>query len=821
MNGDGTPLLPGVLADLAWDNPQRPSGDDADDWQGIERLELSIHPPGSMPAASLRVFLLLAPSFPSEYSVRLSGPQALSFILPPLPPFLPFLQVDFEQIARGTYYVSLEVNEGATYPVHPFFASASFSFTIDCEAGDCRPPAEPLRTVAPSRQASPAVDLLTKDFDGFVRLLGERVRVQNPDWSDLASASFERVVLELIAHQADMLSYFQDRVANEAFLDSASQRFSVRQHGLLLGYRIFDGEAASTLLSFSVAHPLTVPEGLAVRTKQHQDEVPVVFSVTAPVSVEPGRNPASLVAAQWPQAYSARVPAGAKSMLLLGWAPALQVGQTVALVSPIADTELRELTKIERLLLPGWGDAPTESLSTTPAEVTRIHWALGLSQAHPIWALDAGECPLRIHGNIVAARHGQWRRARLRASPTDFDDSQPDIALSPQSAIVIRSPLDEWHLRALRLPEATVLFDRSGETLEPAVEVTLDGEPWFLQEHLQRSQPFDRHFTAELDSDGRLWLRFGDNRRGQAIPVHVGIEQTVESARLQGDSELRIRYRIGAPLSGNVGADRLVELVPNQSFADLTPSDLESITNITPAAGGRQPETLDAARLQVPAELRRGRLERAVTLGDYARLAELSDSRVARATARRLGGLFRTVLVLVDPRDEAELDEALKTSLERALNRGRMVGREVLVRGAETVPLDVELVVCAEPGFAKHETKQAVLRALRPGNAEWPGFFHPNRLSFGQDVKLSDVLAEAQSVPGVLAVKALIFRRLRASGPDVLSRIDLGTTEVARLDADDLVPENGRLVVRVAGLDDVNLDLFEVDKSSAVQGVFA
>jgi hypothetical protein len=37
--------------------------------------------------------------------------------------------------------------------------------------------------------------------------------VQNPHFADLSPASFERVLLDLIAHHGDMTSYYQDRVA--------------------------------------------------------------------------------------------------------------------------------------------------------------------------------------------------------------------------------------------------------------------------------------------------------------------------------------------------------------------------------------------------------------------------------------------------------------------------------------------------------------------------------------------------------------------------------------------------------------------------------
>ncbi|HEY3256773.1 MAG TPA: hypothetical protein VGJ91_22610 [Polyangiaceae bacterium] len=806
--------------DLSWDNPEIPAGG----WQGIQRLDLRVNAPSAAPRAVLHVILLepLAPSFPLDFTVRISGPQPLSFNVVPVPSAND-IEVDFDDVARGTFFVTVVPTSPGPTPVHPFFATASFTFSIDCERDDCRPPTT--TPLAPSAEGAPAVDLLTKDFNGFLQLLGGRVQVRNPDWTDISSASFEAVLVELLAHQADMLSYFQDRVANEAFLDTATQRFSIREHGLLLGQELFDGASATTLLSFTVAPAVsaafTVPSGLSVRAPRRPDEAQVVFAVTRDTRVDPARNRGQLQPAQWPDAFSARVPVGATSLLLLGHATALAVGERIAFALPGSENQVRTLTQIELLSLPGWVASPSDPLTTASAAVTRIHWSEGLSVELPIWSsdLDPGTpgaqpgVPFEIHANLVDAQHGQWQIARLRSEATTLDDAQPDIPLTPQSAIIVRSPLGVWQLRALRLLDGPQCFDQVDGVRTPALQVTLDGQTWFRQEHLESSQPFDRHFTAETDNDHRLWLRFGDGVRGQAIELTVSPDQTVESAKLAGDSELRIRYRVGAHLLGNIDADKLIEIptaqsIPGLSAAQITAllSELSAVTNVTPGSGGQQPETLDAARLAIPSQLRHGDIQRAVTLDDYARFSELREPRVARAVARSLGGPFNTVLVLVDPRGEAALDDALKSSIEQALDQGRMVGREVLVRGADSVPLDVNLTVCVAAGFEKSVVKQDVLRALRPGSADHPGFFHPDRLSFGQDVLLSDLLSEVQSVPGVLAVKAVSFQRLRAEKDQVVPRIVLSATEVARLDADDLNPENGRLIVNVPGLDLIDSD---------------
>ena len=174
----------------------------------------------------------------------------------------------------------------------------------------------------------------------------------------------------------------------------------------------------------------------------------------------------------------------------------------------------------------------------------------------------------------------------------------------------------------------------------------------------------------------------------------------------------------------------------------------------------------------------------------------------ARQQARAGGGIFNTVVVLVDPEGAGDLDEGLRARVHARLDRLRMTGREHLVLAAEYVPLEVSLLLCAQPGFARQVVRDRVLAELRPGSAERPGWFHPDRLSFGDAVRLGDLLAFVQEIAGVRSVKATLFRILNdTAGDDVRDVIGLGRTKVARLDADPDFPEHGKLEVRVAGLD--------------------
>jgi hypothetical protein len=81
------------------------------------------------------------------------------------------------------------------------------------------------------------------------------------------------------------------------------------------------------------------------------------------------------------------------------------------------------------------------------------------------------------------------------------------------------------------------------------------------------------------------------------------------------------------------------------------------------------------------------------------------------------------------------------------------------------------------------------------------GFFHPDNLTFGEGVYLSKLVAVAQAVPGVESVKVVKLERLfeGPNGEIENGILPLGPLEIARVDSDPSLPENGRLILDVRG----------------------
>jgi hypothetical protein len=96
-------------------------------------------------------------------------------------------------------------------------------------------------------------------------------------------------LLDSWATIADVLSFYQERIANEGFLRTATERRSVLELARSIGYELRPGVAASTYLAFKMdASPtspdtITIEEGTKVQSIPGKDETPQVFETSADI----------------------------------------------------------------------------------------------------------------------------------------------------------------------------------------------------------------------------------------------------------------------------------------------------------------------------------------------------------------------------------------------------------------------------------------------------------------------------------------------------------------------------------------------------------
>lgn len=140
----------------------------------------------------------------------------------------------------------------------------------------------------------PVIDYASKDYQGLrTALLAAATDPTSPlyiaGWSANRSANNENdfgvTLVELFAMMGDILSWYGDRLADETFLATATQRRSVLAIAKMLGYKPISNVASTTSLTFTVAAgtgTVTIPAGTQVATGFDVDQdTPLIFETNA------------------------------------------------------------------------------------------------------------------------------------------------------------------------------------------------------------------------------------------------------------------------------------------------------------------------------------------------------------------------------------------------------------------------------------------------------------------------------------------------------------------------------------------------------------
>lgn len=145
----------------------------------------------------------------------------------------------------------------------------------------CCEPSAPLLVQVANRPGLSAIAYRIGTFASFREALLEAI-AREPALSGLTTRRSDDpaiTLLELWSAVADVLTFYQERIANEAFLRTARERDSVLRLVRLLDYHLRPGLAATARLAFKVDDGATVriPVGLRVMSTPGQDERPQIF----------------------------------------------------------------------------------------------------------------------------------------------------------------------------------------------------------------------------------------------------------------------------------------------------------------------------------------------------------------------------------------------------------------------------------------------------------------------------------------------------------------------------------------------------------------
>ena len=761
-----------------------------------------------------------------------------------------YLIVNLNQLGDFSLYtlrlVSLDEQGKPTkqpYPnFDPRYSQVQFQFRdIKCHSDiDCLQE----QTCPPQQLVEPAINYLAKDYASFRHLILDRLSLVMPDWEERHAPDLGITLVEVLAYVGDYLSYYQDAVATEAYLETARQRISVRRHARLIDYPMHEGCNARTWLWLETSVDISLKEknfyfinryknaprlGTILEDNRDLDDVPLSsYQVFEPLTALPihlyiAHN--QILFYTWGDRSCCLLRGSTTATLLDEFIDSVTENGESSPSCQFLEHQRKLHLKIGDILIfeeikgPKTGNPEDADMNNRHAvrltnvkaivdelynqPIVEIEWTEEDALPFPlcISAIVPPECQLVdisvARGNVILVDHGRTiDREDLGTVPgkemiqqcqeegesveilVKSDRFRPRLQKTP---LTFSQPLS---IKNLTQDSAKSLLIQHPHQAKPHIQ--LNNSTWTPQYDLIDSNSEDQHFVVEMDNDGQANLRFGDGELG---------------IRPEANTHFQATYRVGNGLVGNIGAEAISYIVFHNIFN--SGSTLQPHQPF-PAKSGTAPESLSHVKLYAP-HLSHEKLERAITADDYAQLVmEYFSTKVQRAAANlRWTGCSYEVWVAVDPFNREAADDKLLPNIATDLENYRRIGHDVIVQRAAYISLDIAMTVHVKSDYLRGHVKTALLHIF--SNRILPddrrGFFHPDNLTFGQGIALSQIVAIAYAVPGIESVSVTKLERLFEGDNHEIEAgfLPIGSWEIARLDNNPNFPEHGKFTLDLRG----------------------
>ncbi len=416
-------------------------------------------------------------------------------------------------------------------------------------------------------------------------------------------------LIDAWASVADVLTFYQERFANEAYFPTATERLSLLELARLIGYELRPGVAASTYIAFTMETASGAPRrtnvdaGTKIQSIPGPNEKPQIFETSTAIEARVEWN-ALTPRLSLPQVMTR----GLQELFFEGVETQLQPGDAILIVG----SEREEFLISER-----WDFRFLDTVvADADAALTRVTWLQPLGHEHPgvdpalrgvqvfamrqRAALFGHNAPdprlLRIRaGSSLLTRSGdQWANYTLNSERIDLDIVYPKITVG--SWVVFDSPPYRELARVSRVTTTSASrFAMSGKFTQ------------FVPDAFEHSSFFDLRTTAVFAQSEALPLAerpvrdpvYGNEiALGQLAPdLLPGQALAVAGKRLRLQLTRRAR---NLHLTSDSGAT--ADLVPGDSLqvmqAPVVPAAGSTTTPISPAAlvaafAGTTPSTIN------------------------------------------------------------------------------------------------------------------------------------------------------------------------------------------------------------------------------------
>ncbi|MDD5420484.1 MAG: hypothetical protein PHV57_11650, partial [Methanomicrobiaceae archaeon] len=158
------------------------------------------------------------------------------------------------------------------------------------------------------------------------------------------SGDFSIALLDAWAVIGDVLTFYQERIANECYLRTATERLSLSHIAALTGYRLRPGAAAATYLAFTVESDLAaVPVGRGTRVQSIplDGRPPLTFETVEEIAARTEWNAIS------PRLYLPQeISLDAEAFTIRGNAATVKPGDRILLAKSAEEKRVRTVTEV-------------------------------------------------------------------------------------------------------------------------------------------------------------------------------------------------------------------------------------------------------------------------------------------------------------------------------------------------------------------------------------------------------------------------------------------------------------------------------------------
>jgi predicted phage baseplate assembly protein len=265
-------------------------------------------------------------------------------------------------------------------------------------------------------------------------------------------------------------------------------------------------------------------------------------------------------------------------------------------------------------------------------------------------------------------------------------------------------------------------------------------DAWQEVEDFFSSGPNDIHFTIDRTAGV---IAFGDGQNGR-IPV---ANVTSPNSNIQAGV-----YHFGGGTQGIVGVGAINAL---ETFVD----GVDTVTNLQPTLGGTDEETLDAAKLRAPQQLKSR--DRAVTADDFEYIAKQTPgAAISRANALPLthpkfpgtpiAGVVTVIVVPTSDAPDPMPGAATLAAVCAYINDHRLLTSEVYVIAPTYHVVLIQAQVVVSPDASLNVVKTGIEQALTTWFDPLKGGKDGTGWPFGGTIYYSDVIVAILGVKGVL-----------------------------------------------------------------------